>query len=107
MSQVLHQYQRFVTAGGFNDQFQDRAEADTRIWLHVANTAGHKKLVLSPDTDVYHIDILIVAETDLVVLVRLSTINSTEHRIPDMQALISAFVNDPELAHILYIPYHL
>ena len=54
MSRVLHQNQRFVTAGSFNDQFQDKAmfvckntnpqsddalscnaeEADTRIWLH-------------------------------------------------------------------------
>ena len=75
-------------------------EADTRIWLHVANSAGHKKLALSPDTDVYHIGLSIVTETDLDVLVRLSTINSTEHRILVMQAPISAFVNDPELAHI-------
>ena len=75
-------------------------EADTRIWLHVANSAGHNKLVLSPDTDVYHIGLPIVAETDLYVLVRLSTFNSTEYRILDLQALISAFVHDPELAHI-------
>ena len=84
-------------------------EADTRIWLHVANSAGHKKLVLSPDTDVYHIGLPIVAETDLDVLVRLSTFNSPEHRILDMQALISAFVNDPgqNLLISLRLPYHL
>ena len=30
-------------------------EGDTRVWLHVERTAGSKKLVYSPDTDVYHI----------------------------------------------------
>ena len=28
-------------------------ESDTRIWLHVINSSGLKKLVLIPDTDVY------------------------------------------------------
>ena len=127
---LLHQNQRFVTAGGFNDQFQDKAmfvckntnpqsddalscnaeEADTctSIWLHVANSADHKKLVLSPDTEVYHIGLPIVAETDLDVLVRLSTFSSTEHRILDMQALISAFVlMTQNLLISLCLPYHL
>ena len=120
MKTVLGPNQRFVTAGGFNGQLRDKAmfvcmntnkesddtllcnaeEADTRVWLHTTNSAGTKKLVLSPDTDVYHIGLPIVAETSLDVLVRLSKFNSIEHRILDMQALISAFVNDPELAHI-------
>ena len=30
-------------------------EADTRVWLHVLRSPGTKKLVCSPDTDVYHI----------------------------------------------------
>ncbi len=110
---------RFVTAGGFNDELRDKTmyvhmnspqkddalqynaeEADTRIWLHTVNSAGNKKLILSPDTDVYHIGLPIVAETNLDVLVRLSKFNSVEHRILDMQALINALNNDPELAHI-------
>ena len=30
-------------------------ETDTRIWMHVTKSHGTKKLVFSPDTDVYHI----------------------------------------------------
>lgn len=117
---VLQPNQRFVTAGGFNGDLRDQArfvlmntspqsdpallcnaeEGDTRIWLHTVNSGGKKKLVLSPDTDVYHIGLPIVAETDHDVLVRLSKFNSVEHRILDTQALISALGNDPELAHI-------
>ena len=64
--------QRFVTAGGFEGALRNKAlevtngaqpqsddqlicnaeESDTHIWLHVLNSAGTKKLVLSPDTDV-------------------------------------------------------
>ena len=120
MKTSLQINQRFITAGGFNNDLQGKAmyvsmntsplsddtllcnaeEADTRIWLHTLNSAGNKKLILSPDTEVYHIGLPFVAETDLDVLVRLSKFNSVEHKILDMQALISAFNNDPELAHI-------
>ena len=37
-------------------------ESDTRIWLHVVNSIGMKKLVLSPDTDVYHIGLPLLLE---------------------------------------------
>ena len=30
-------------------------ESDTRVWLHVVHSAGNKKLLFSPDTEVYHI----------------------------------------------------
>ena len=30
-------------------------EGDTRVWLHAERAPGKKKLVYSPDTDVYHI----------------------------------------------------
>ena len=74
--------QKFVTAGGFDGSLKNKApyvtsstaqpqpddslycnaeESDTRIW----NSAGTKKLVLSPDTDVYHIGLPTVAGTDL------------------------------------------
>jgi len=78
--------QKFVTAGGFDGSLKNKAlyvtsstaqlqpddslycnaeESDTRIWLHAVNSAGTNKLVLSPDTDVYHIGLPIVAGTDL------------------------------------------
>ena len=114
----LRQGQRFVTAGGFDGDQQHKAffvtsssgpqsdeslymnaeESDLRIWLHVMNSTGTKKLVLSPDTDIYHIGLPIVNGTDLECLIRLSLFNSIEHQFLDIQALISAFHNDPELA---------
>ena len=120
MKSILQSGQKFVTAGGFNNENRDKAifvctnttpqsdavlqcnaeEADTRIWLHAVHSAGKKKLVLSPDTDVYHIGLPIVAQTDFDVLVRLSKFNAVEHKLLDVQALIHAFTNDPELAHI-------
>ncbi len=74
--------QRFVTAGGLDGDMarfvthhtqpivderltSNAEESDTRIWLHVLHSAGTRKLVLSPDTDVYHIGLTIIAETQL------------------------------------------
>ena len=37
----------------------DDEEADTRVWLHVIDSTGLKKLH-SPDTDVYHIGLTLV-----------------------------------------------
>ena len=30
-------------------------ESDTRVWLHSTHSAGTKKFILSPDTDIFHI----------------------------------------------------
>lgn len=104
MKRKLRDRQKFITAGGFGGDLKDQAmsieangtpkhetmlecnaeETDTRIWLH----------------DVYHIGLPFVANTDLSVMVRLSPFSSSELRILDMQALISAINNDPELATI-------
>ena len=81
---ALHTTQSFVTAGGFEGSLQDEAlpvqlhslprtynpklccnakEADTRIWLHAVHSAGTNKLVVSPDTDVYHKACLLLPNT--------------------------------------------
>ena len=75
-------------------------ESDTRIWLHVVQSTGQRKLVISPDTDVYHIGLAFVAGTNINVIVQLSSIASLELRLLDMQALITAFGNDSDLAGI-------
>lgn len=120
MKKKLGPQQKFVTAGGFEGVDRGKAkfvnyntspecdhtlscnaeESDTRIWLHVVNSVGTKKLVLSPDTDIYHIGLPIIAGTTLDVVVRLSPFSSLEHRLLDMQALILAFRNYPNLAGI-------
>ena len=38
----------------------DAEESDTRVWLHVLHSSGHKKLLYSPDTDVYHIGLTLI-----------------------------------------------
>ena len=120
MKKKLRDRQKFVTAGGFNRAIKNKAlytecigttrcdsslesnaeETDTRIWLHVLNSAGQNKLVLSPDTDVYHIGLPCIINSDLNVMVRLSPFSSPQLRILDMQTLIAALNNDPELAVI-------
>ena len=63
------------------------------------NLSGQKKLVLSPDADVYHIGLPIVAGSSLEVMVGLSPFTSLENRYMylDMQALIKACTDDPDL----------
>ena len=72
-------------------------ETDYKIWLHVLNSAGEKKLVLSPDTDVYHIGLLHIVGTNLD---RPSQFNCKELCLLHMQHLITAFINNPDLATI-------
>ena len=116
----LRHTQRFITAGGLEGPLINKAlcvtngsqphtddtlacnaeESDTRIWLHVLHSAGTKKLVLSPDTDVYHIGLPVVVGTHLDVIVRLSLFSALELRLLNLQALITAFENDPDLAGI-------
>ena len=38
----------------------DVEESDTRVWLHVLCGSGRKKLLYSPDTDVYHIGLTLI-----------------------------------------------
>ena len=110
--------QKFVTTGGFEGIDCHKAyaakrggtsqcdplltcnaqETDTRLWLHVKHSAGINKLVLSPDTDVYHTGLLLVANTNMKVLVKISPITSKQTRFLDIQALIHALENDPDLA---------
>ena len=53
-----------------NDLCTNADEADLRVWLHCVKAAGVRKLVFSPDTDVYHIGLTIVGglqECDVIV----------------------------------------
>ena len=120
LKRKLRPRQKFVTAGGLEGSLRNKAlsvtlngtpqsdpqltcnaeESDTRIWLHTINSHGLNKLILSPDTDVYHIGLPIVAGTNLYVIVRLSSFSSIELRLLDIQALNTAFNNDPDLAAI-------
>ena len=75
-------------------------ETDTRIWLHLKQTECRKILVVSPDTDVYHIGMALESRHGKEVSVQISPINSKQLKFLDMSALILAFQNDPDLVNI-------
>ena len=91
----LHGSQKLVIGGGCNDPEQDQClsitentvehiepqykstaeEADTRVWLHAKHSAGERKLIFSPDTDVYHIGLECANLTSTEVIIQLSSIS--------------------------------
>ena len=78
---MLHGNQTFIKAGGFINQHRSQCwcvikshepqplpylrsnaeETDLRIWLHCINSTGSRKLLFSPDTDIYNIGLPIIA----------------------------------------------
>ena len=114
--------QTLYVAGGFDEPITDTAwyirveggnkikqldpayicnaeETDTRLWLHVKNSAHTKFVVLSPDTDVYHIGPHLQRLNEQVI-VQVSPINTRELKHLNMTALSTALLNNPDLVHI-------
>ena len=78
----LRENQIFFTAGGFADSHRHKClcirkggtplelqfltsnaeETDLRIWLHCVHSSGTRKMLYSPDTDVYNIGLPIMQE---------------------------------------------
>ena len=73
-------------------------ETNTRIWLHVLKSECTQILVVSPDTDVYHIGLPLLTNSGKDIAVQVSAINSKEVRFVNLSALAYALVNDPDLA---------
>ena len=116
MCKYLQQDQTIYLAGGHDDTITETCwyakqntkpqpdpkytsnaeETDTRLWVHVKQTEYRKILVISPDTDVYHIGLPLVSNKEVVVQV--SPINSKEMKFVNLQALSSALCSDPDLA---------
>ncbi len=80
-------------------------ESDTRVWLHLKYSAGTKKFILSPDTDVYHIGLPLVTSVDCVI-VQLSRPSDKELKLLNVNILVDLFKRDPDLVTIpeIYIP---
>ena len=68
--------------------------------LVTCDELSDRKLVLSPDTDVYNIGLPLIAETNLDVIACLSQFTSKELHLLHMSQLINAFAHDPDLAMI-------
>ena len=111
--------QKFVTAGAFEDHSDipmavtnltqphidpvlqsDAEEADTRIWLHIAHSAEVRKLIVSPDTDVYYIGLSLHDNTTQNIIVQISSLSAKEQRYLDLNKLVDAFKRDPDLIQI-------
>ena len=75
-------------------------ETDTRVWLHVKQTEYRNILLLSPDTDIYHIGMALENAHDKEVIIQISPINSRQIKYLNLRALITAFRNDPDLVNI-------
>ena len=85
VAQSLQPDQKFFTSGGFYGELCNKCisitnenqkevfsilesnseETDLRIWLHCKYAFGTKKIIYSPDTDVYHIGLPLVHQWDV------------------------------------------
>ena len=114
--------QALITAGGFAAQrrsqcwsvtntgnpqplpiFRSEAEeTDSRIWLHCLKSAGSRKLLYSPDTDIYHIGLPIVQEKlpHSEIYVQLKGRKKDSHRYLCVNSLLEALHNDPDFAQV-------
>ena len=79
--------------------FSNAEEADTRVWLHAKHSRGERKLIFSPDTDVYHIGLTYTHCTEHDVLVQLSMAGSAL-KLLQLNNLKDALCADPELHSI-------
>ena len=72
-------------------------ETDLRIWLHCKYSAGSRKMLYSPDTDVYHIGLPIVSHNQPRpdVYVQLHGRRKDSHRYLHANALLEAIDRDP------------
>ena len=77
----------------------DAIEADTKLWLHVANSAVTKKLLFSPDTDVYHIGLTVFNYAHDVYVV-ISPLSSLTTKYLHVNQLLIDLAGDPSLALI-------
>ena len=82
------------------DLFSNAEETDSRIWLHAERKSKNKILVLSPDTDVYHIGLPLHCATAKEILVQLNPVNSRELKTLNITSFISALKNDPDMAEV-------
>ena len=79
-------------------------EADTSVWLHAKVTPAKNVLVISPDTDTYHIGLGLPWITNKQVIVQISQLSSKEHQYLDLTSFIGVLKGDPDLSTISDIP---
>ena len=68
--------------------------------VHVLRSPGTRKLVCSPDTDVYHIGLPLTYNQPMEVFVHVSMFSSQEYRYLTLNSLITSLEGDPDLSTI-------
>ena len=107
------QHQKVILAGCFSGVEEDQAwevlqlhnlflpycvkqRRLTLVWLHVLRSSGTRKLVCSPDTDVYHIGLPLICNQSMDVFVCISMFSSQEHRYLSLNSLLTSLQGDPD-----------
>ena len=75
-------------------------KTDTRLWLHARKSSYNRILILSPDTDIYHVGLPLKWVTQKEIMIQISAINSRQLKLLNLNGLIQALCNDPDQAHI-------
>ena len=84
-----------------NDLTTNVDEADLRVWLHCVKSSGVRKLLYSPDTDIYHIGLTIVGELqECEVIVQLRKGTNDRDKYVHMNNMLTALATDPDLSEI-------
>ena len=74
-------------------------ETDTRLWLHCKQSTSDNILILSPDTDIYHIGLPLNHGTKYI-MIRINTYNSKDLCFLHLSSLINALNCDPDLSSV-------
>ena len=74
-------------------------ESDTRLWLNLKHSTGRKMFILSSDTDIYHICLLLIYAGDSVVI-QLSRPSDKDLKSKYMNIFIDLLKRDTYLVHI-------
>lgn len=78
--------------------YSNADESDNEVWLHCVHAQGTRKLIYSPDTDIYHIGLAIVQSMpNTHVLVQLSKSCTQSAKFIDLSALQHATEVDSDL----------
>ena len=126
MLQLVQPYlspgKRFFTAGSLRDELRDCVlfcqfgqsipqiderftcnieEADMRVCLHCKNAAGSRKIIISPDTDTYHVGMGLLEDVRLSecdIYVQVSRLGDSVHRYLHLSGLYGALQLDQSLS---------
>lgn len=80
--------------------FCNAGETDNRLWLHATKTLHNRVLIISRDTDVYHIGLPLPCTQTKEIIMQISALSSRELQLLNITNLVQAFKTDPDLALI-------